>query len=226
MPPPGAHPAEPPREQASPAPPRILPMGEYAILVEVASLDEVLALHARLADTRPDGVIDLVPAARTVLIRVDPRTLSLAAARAWVRTIEVDPATRAPHPGPPIELPIVYDGPDLAATAALLGLDASELSRRHAATDWTVAFTGFAPGFGYLISADWPFGVPRLDAPRTRVPAGAVGLAAGFTGAYPRETPGGWRLIGTTSAVLFDPDAAQPALLPPGARVRFREASR
>jgi biotin-dependent carboxylase-like uncharacterized protein len=85
-----------------------------------------------------------------------------------------------------------------------------------------VAFTGFAPGFGYLVSPDWPYDVPRLASPRTRVPAGAVGLAAGFTGAYPRETPGGWRLIGTTDASLFDPDAASPALLAPGTRVRFR----
>ncbi len=85
-----------------------------------------------------------------------------------------------------------------------------------------MAFTGFAPGFGYLVSPDWPHDVPRLDSPRTRVPAGAIGLAAGFTGAYPRETPGGWRLIGATSARLFDPDAASPALLAPGARVAFR----
>ena len=96
------------------------------------------------------------------------------------------------------------------------------LVAQHAAARWSVAFTGFAPGFGYLVSADWPYDVPRLEAPRTRVPEGAVGLAAGFTGAYPRETPGGWRLIGTTRAQLFDPDAASPALLAPGARVRFR----
>ena len=89
-----------------------------------------------------------------------------------------------------------------------------------------MAFTGFAPGFGYLIGGAWPFDVPRLESPRARVPAGAVGLAAGYTGAYPRETPGGWRLIGTTSATLFDAAAAAPALLPPGARVRFREANR
>ena len=93
---------------------------------------------------------------------------------------------------------------------------------QHAAARWSVAFTGFAPGFGYLTSADWPYDVPRLDVPRTRVPKGSVGLAAAFTGAYPRETPGGWQLIGTTRAELFDPDAASPALLSPGGRVRFR----
>ena len=108
----------------------------------------------------------------------------------------------------------------------LLGVSADELVRRHAAAEWTVAFTGFAPGFGYLVSPDWPFEVPRLPSPRTRVPRGAVGLAGEFTGAYPRETPGGWRLIGTTAASLFDADATPPALLAPGTRVRFRPAAR
>ena len=135
-----------------------------------------------------------------------------------------------PHPRPPrtrrsIELEVVYDGADLADTAALLGMSPDELVRRHTSAEWSVAFTGFAPGFGYLISPDWTFDVPRLAIPRTRVPRGSVGLAAGFTGAYPRDTPGGWRLIGTTDAPLFDPDAASPALLAPGARVRFRAAT-
>ena len=84
-----------------------------------------------------------------------------------------------------------------------------------------MAFVGFAPGFGYLVSDDWPFEVPRLDAPRTRVPAGAVALAGAFGGVYPRQSPGGWRLIGRTDAVLWDPDADPPALLVPGRRVRF-----
>lgn len=200
---------------------RILPMGDRALLAEVASLDEVLALHDRLAATRPDGVVDLVPAARTVLVKVDPRVLSLSAARAWISRAPVAAASVDSHTAPLIELDIVYDGADLAGTAALVGISADELVRRHQAAEWTVAFTGFAPGFGYLVSADWRFDVPRLESPRTRVPAGAVGLAGSFSGAYPRETPGGWRLIGTTAARLFDADAAAPALLAPGARVRF-----
>lgn len=202
---------------------RLLPLGEHAVLVEVDSLDAVLALHARLEASRPDGVVDLVPAARTVLVRVDPRALSLAAAKAWIERAP-DAAASVAAPASVVELEATYDGPDLADTAELLGMSADELVRRHAAAEWTVAFTGFAPGFGYLVSTDWPFEVPRLASPRTRVPAGAVGLAAGFTGAYPRETPGGWRLIATTDAALFDPDAASPALLAPGARVRFRPA--
>lgn len=210
---------------ASSGAPRILPMGERALLLEVASLDDALAAHARLEASRPDGVIDLVPAARTVLVRLEPSLLPLSAARTWIARSATDAASVPVAAGEVVELDVEYDGPDLAETAALLGMTADELVRRHAGAEWSVAFTGFAPGFGYLVSPDWDLDVPRLPSPRTRVPRGAVGLAAGFTGAYPRETPGGWRLIGTTSAPLFDPGAAHPALLPPGARVRFRAVS-
>ena len=202
--------------------PRVRPMGERAFLLEVGTLDEVLPLHAELAATRPEGVVDLVPAARTVLVRVDTRRLPLAAGRAWALGAAEAAEPEGGDAGALVELDIVYDGADLAATADLIGIGTEELVRRHAAAEWRVAFTGFAPGFGYLVSEDWPFDVPRLDSPRTRVPAGAVGLAGGFSGAYPRETPGGWRLIGTTAERLFDPDAASPALLAPGTRVRFR----
>ncbi len=202
--------------------PRILPFGDRALLAEVDSLDAVLALHARLEASRPAGVVDLVPAARTVLVRVEPQVLALAAARAWIE--RAPEAASAVRPAAAVEIEVRYDGPDLAETALLLGIDVDELVRRHSAAEWSVAFTGFAPGFGYLVSEDWPFDVPRLDVPRTRVPAGAIGLAGAFSGAYPRETPGGWRLIATTEATLFDPDAASPALLAPGARVRFRPA--
>ncbi|WP_243075589.1 urea amidolyase family protein [Microbacterium sp. SS28] len=202
---------------------RLLPMGDRAVLAEVGSLDDVLALHAALAASRVEGVIDLVPAARTVLVHVDPSALTLAAARSWIDRAarETDAAAPVPADAPVVELDVAYDGPDLASTAGLLAIGPGELAERHAAAEWTVAFTGFAPGFAYLVSPAWTFDVPRLASPRTRVPAGAIGLAAGFAGAYPRETPGGWRLIGTTSAALFDPDAAAPALLTPGARVRF-----
>lgn len=205
-----------------PAAPRLLPMGDRAVLAEVASLDAAIALHARLEGTRPTGVLDLVPAARTVLVRVDPSRLPLAAATSWiVEAVRDAAAARTASPGV-VELDVAYDGADLSETAALLGVTADEVVRRHTAAEWTVAFTGFAPGFGYLVSPQWRFDVPRLESPRTRVPRGAVGLAGEFTGAYPRETPGGWRIIGRTSVALFDPDAASPALLAPGARVRFR----
>lgn len=208
----------------SPAPtvPRLLPMGDRAVLAEVDSLEAAVALHERLESTRPAGVLDLVPAARTVLVRVDPVQLPLAAVKTWIVDASRDAAAAGAAPPAVVELDVAYDGADLSETAELLGVTAGELVHRHAAAEWTVAFTGFAPGFGYLVSPQWRFDVPRLESPRTRVPRGAVGLAGEFTGAYPRETPGGWRLIGRTSAALFDPDAASPALLAPGARVRFR----
>ncbi|WP_235561320.1 urea amidolyase family protein [Microbacterium sp. Leaf151] len=199
---------------------RLLPMGERAVLAEVADLSAVLSLHAALAENPLDGVDDLVPAARTVLVAFDPARVSREVVRAWI----LDAARRAPDAdasGPLVEVPVRYDGADLASTADLLGIPVAELVSRHAGVEWTVAFTGFAPGFAYLVSAGWPYDVPRLAEPRTRVPAGAVGLAGGFSGAYPRETPGGWRLIGTTDEMLFDPDAAAPVLLLPRARVRF-----
>ncbi|GAA2986280.1 KipI family sensor histidine kinase inhibitor [Microbacterium terrae] len=202
---------------------RILPVGERALLVEVDGLAEVLRTHAALDAARIEGVVDLVPAARTVLVRIDSRVLQPTAARAWIAGVEI-PEAGAVAAGSPVELDVVYDGADLADTAELLGLTTDGLVARHSAACWTVAFTGFAPGFGYLVSDDWPFDVPRLDVPRTRVPAGSVALAAGFSGAYPRETPGGWRLIGATDAPLFDPDSDSPALLMPGTRVRFRVA--
>jgi KipI family sensor histidine kinase inhibitor len=207
-------------------------MGDRAVLVEFDALDDVLRAHAALSAERAPGVTDLVPAARTVLVVCDPARRSVAAVRAWLeRTLAgtspltpLEPhATARPDATPsPIELPIVYDGADLSALAAELGMPADELAAEHAVAEWTVAFTGFAPGFAYLVSPQWRHDVPRRSSPRTRVPAGAVGLAGEFTGAYPRETPGGWQLIGTTSAPLFDPAATAPALLAPGARVRFR----
>ncbi|MFG6477371.1 allophanate hydrolase subunit 1 [Microbacterium sp. P06] len=201
----------------------VRPMGERALLAEVDSLEEVLALHAALDAHRPAGVVDLVPAARTVLVIVDPAALSLSAARRWIARVAGDVRTDAAAPGPLVEIAVRYDGADLAETAGLMGLTPPQLVARHLATEWSVAFTGFAPGFAYLVGDGWSFDVPRLPAPRTRVPGGSVALAGAFCGAYPRETPGGWRLIGTTDAVLFDPGVDAPTLLPPRTRVRFVE---
>ncbi len=93
--------------------------------------------------------------------------------------------------------------------------------RRHTAVDYLVAFLGFTPGFPYLVGLDPALHVPRRATPRTRVPAGSVGLAGSQTGVYPTASPGGWQLIGRTEAVLFDPDRDPPALLAPGDRLRF-----
>jgi len=120
-----------------------------------------------------------------------------------------------------LEVPVTYDGADLEDVAHLLRCDVAELVRRHTAEEWTVAFCGFAPGFGYLTSASQSWDVPRRPSPRTRVPAGAVALAGEFSGIYPRESPGGWQLLGRTELVPFDLSREPAALLRPGVRVRF-----
>ncbi|MBF4568310.1 allophanate hydrolase subunit 1 [Plantibacter sp. VKM Ac-2880] len=207
-------------------------MGEEAVLLELGSLDDVLLVHRALAASRPGGLVDLVPAARTVLAVTDARGPALAAVGAWLlataervlRPGEADPIGSATGASdrPEVVIPVRYDGADLQETAALLGTDADGLVARHTGCVWTVAFSGFAPGFAYLVGGPtWPFEVPRLSVPRTAVPAGAVALAGAFSGVYPRASPGGWRIIGSTDTVLWDTTADPPALLVPGERVRF-----
>ncbi|GAA1766821.1 5-oxoprolinase subunit B family protein [Agromyces humatus] len=204
---------------------RLLPSGEAAVLVECDGLDEVLALHDALAADRLPGVVELVPAARTVLVGVDTDVLPLESAMTWIRRATLAaPVTGEREAADVATIPVVYDGDDLAATAHLLDISTEALVDAHRSAEWRVAFAGFAPGFGYLVCDDWPYEVPRLDAPRTRVPAGAVALAGAFAGVYPRQSPGGWRLIGRTDAVLWDAQSDPPALLVPGRRVRFEAA--
>jgi KipI family sensor histidine kinase inhibitor len=199
---------------------RILPAGDAAVLVELADLAEAGRLYASLRRDPLPGALDLVPATRTVLVTLDRAVTGPEQAAAALRS---RPLADAPDPaaGRLVRLPTRYDGPDLADVAELTGLPAEEVVRRHAASEWTVAFCGFAPGFAYLVGGDPALRVPRRETPRTAVPAGSIGLADSFTGAYPRRMPGGWQLIGRTDAVLWDLDRESPALLPPRTRVRF-----
>lgn len=201
---------------------RVLPSGTTAVLVELDHLDEVLGLYAALADAPPAGVVDLVPAARTVLVIIDPGVTSLPAVAREVRA--TGPKQTRAGSGRLVQIPVSYDGEDLHEAARLLGGDVAELIRRHTGALWTVAFSGFAPGFGYLTSPSWSEQVPRRATPRTTVPAGAVGLAGQFSGVYPRPSPGGWQLIGRTELAMFDTAREPAALLPPGVQVRFVDA--
>jgi KipI family sensor histidine kinase inhibitor len=202
---------------------RLLPSGSTALLVELDALDDVLALYAALADAPPAGVVDVVPAARTVLLVTDPARTTLAAVAEAVRT--TTPRPGAQRSGDTVELPVHYDGADLADAAGLLGLTPAELVERHTGAPWTVAFCGFAPGFGYLVQPGGTWDVPRRATPRTKVPPGSVALAGEFSGVYPRESPGGWQLLGRTDTAVFDLDREPAALLRPGTRVRFVAAS-
>ncbi|MGY1914472.1 5-oxoprolinase subunit B family protein [Blastococcus sp. SYSU DS0973] len=198
---------------------RAVPYGDRAVLVEAADPADVPGLRAALAAAPLAGQVDLVPAARTVLVVLDrpPTELDLAVLRRLV------PAElSAGSAGATVELPVVFDGPDLAEVARLTGRTEDAVVGALTAARFVVAFGGFAPGFGYLTGLPAALHVPRRPTPRTRVPAGAVALAGPYAGVYPRASPGGWQLVGRTDAVLFDVDRDPPALLAPGTAVRFR----
>lgn len=198
---------------------RVTPYGEHALLVELPAEGAVLTLAASLAAVPVEGVEEVVPADVSLLLWLVPGA-DRASVAAEVRERRVDRVVRSV--GELVAIPVVYDGPDLDDVAVRTGLPVDEVVRIHAGTELTVAFCGFAPGFAYLAGLPRRLWVPRRDTPRTRVPAGSVALAEDRTGVYPRDSPGGWQVIGHTDVVLWDLDRDPPALLRPGLRVRFR----
>ncbi|ASU84536.1 allophanate hydrolase subunit 1 [Nocardiopsis gilva YIM 90087] len=200
---------------------RVLSCADAGVLIEVADLDEVLALHGALSEDPPPGVAEVVPAARTVMVRLaedgDAAAVAAAVRRLRPRAVRPDSVDEA-------EIEVDYSGADLADISAHTGISERDVVAAHTGAVWTVAFCGFAPGFGYLVGGDPRLDVPRRAEARTRVPAGAVALAGRFTGVYPRSSPGGWQLLGHTDAVIWDLERDPPGLLRPGMRLRFREA--
>ena len=196
---------------------RLLPYGADAVLLECADLAETQRLRPAIQPRFP-AVTEIVPGARTLLLRLE-QPLSAREQQDLLDLPGVDLAsTDEPDT---VSIPVDYSGPDLAEVADRTGMDPDELVVVHTGQVWTVAFCGFAPGFGYLAGEHDRLRVPRRERPRTTVPAGAVGLADAFSGIYPRSGPGGWQLIGRTDATLWDLDRDPPALLRPGTRVRF-----
>jgi KipI family sensor histidine kinase inhibitor len=202
---------------------RLRPVGPRALLIEAESPAAAAAWQETVLRLADDGVlprpIEVVPGARTLLLDgVDAEA---------VRQVLAGLGPPGPDPAradsPVVEIPVTYDGADLAEVARLWGVTEAEVVARHTATEFRVAFCGFAPGFPYLEGLDVQ--VPRRATPRTSVPAGSVGLAGRYCGIYPGASPGGWQLLGRTGAQLFDVDRDPPALLPPGTRVRFVEAA-
>lgn len=194
------------------------------LLVECADLTATMHLHHSLETAALPGVLELVPAARTVLVRFDPARTSARVLEETIRGLDLSSA--GGDDARTVTIDVRYDGEDLTEVADLLGVSPAEVVTRHQRARWQVAFAGFAPGFGYLAGDDPLFDVPRRSSPRTRVPVGSVGLAGEFTGVYPRSSPGGWQLIGRTDAPLWDLDRDPPALFVPGTLVSFREADR
>jgi KipI family sensor histidine kinase inhibitor len=200
--------------------------GDRALLVQLQDLDEVLNFTELLRGVNLPAVEDLVPAARTVLVRAG-RGSDLGQLRETLLAIYGRlPAGRIASPcGEPVVISVDYDGPDLDEVAGLCGLTPAELISAHTSGAYRGAFFGFAPGFCYLTGGDSRLlRVPRRPTSRTRVPAGSVALAGEFAAVYPRQSPGGWQLIGSTEVGLWDANSSPPALIEPGRRVQFVDA--
>lgn len=203
----------------------IRPVGTESLLVETGSLEVAHRLHALLDATRPAGVTDIVPGAATVLVTAPGadlarlrRTLHELLARAAEPAGPEQPGRDA---APVVTIPVEYDGADLAEVARLTGLTEAEVVARHTGSELVVGWLGFAPGFAYLTGLDPALHVPRLETPRTSVPAGSVAIAGPYTAVYPSASPGGWRLLGRTTARVWDVSADPPSIFRPGTRVRF-----
>jgi KipI family sensor histidine kinase inhibitor len=199
---------------------RVLPYGSHAALVDLDSAEEVFGLSTDLAEDPLPGTVELVPAARTLLLRYDESTgfdrISAALAK---RSIAVRPQ----QAGTEVVVPVRYDGADLADVVRETGLSEREVVQLHMSATYAVAFCGFAPGFGYLTGLDQRLHLPRRGTPRVKVPAGSVAIAGEYSAVYPRESPGGWHLIGRTELPVWDVERDPPQLLVPGTHVRFAE---
>ncbi|MEV6879639.1 allophanate hydrolase subunit 1 [Amycolatopsis sp. NPDC051128] len=195
---------------------RLLPCGRRAVLVETG---DVLGFQAALTQAPPDGVVELVPAARTLLVRFDPTVTDVDRLGALLR--QVSPVDSRATEAREVVIPVVYDGADLADVAADTGLTVAEVVARHSTGSYVSAFCGFAPGFAYLSGSDPVLHVSRRSSPRTRIPPGSVAIAGEYTAVYPSASPGGWRLLGRTDVPVWDVERDPPNLLPPGTRVRF-----
>ena len=189
---------------------RVLSAGDRAALIELPDNEAATRLARGLLAS--GAYVDVVLGHRTVLVRWGDEEPEL----------DLEAAFSAPAPDAKVvELRVHYDGPDLSDLAALARLSPEEVVARHTGAVYVVGFLGFQPGFAYLLGLDELLHVPRLDEPRTYVPAGSVAVAGPYSGVYPRVSPGGWRLLGSTETVMFDAALESPALLAPGDRVRF-----
>jgi KipI family sensor histidine kinase inhibitor len=197
-------------------PTRLLPMGLEAVLDEDPP-GEPAAWARGVRVLAIDGVVVVVPAARTVLIRC----VSAGALTAVRERLDAVQPQAADSVAADVTIAAVYDGEDLGEIADATGLSVETVIGLHSSAEYRVAFCGFAPGFGYLTGLPLELHLPRRASPRTRVPAGSVAIAAEYSAVYPRSSPGGWHLIGRTDAVLFDVERHPPALLAPGTTVRF-----
>lgn len=198
---------------------RFLPSGSDSFLVELDDLAITLTLLDALLAARLDGVREVIPGARTIMVRFDCWLTDRAKLISQIAALDL--SLRSSRSGELFEIPVTYDGEDLSDVAAFLGCTINEVVERHTQATYTVAFTGFAPGFAYMTCDDPGFDVPRRKSPRIKIPAGSVAIAGKFGGIYPSDSPGGWQLLGTTPLAMWDTTRERAALLAPGDRVRF-----
>lgn len=196
---------------------RVHTAGPSALLAEVADAEVARSLAGFIRQLFPD-ILDVVPAARTVLFDGVPDPPGLCAAlREWQSDVSTMTSEST------VTIPVRYDGPDLADVARHWGVSVAEVVARHGRLEFVAAFGGFSPGFSYLSGLPREWAVPRLSTPRNRVPPGSVAVADIWCAVYPQASPGGWLILGSTAVQMWDPTRSDPALLPPGTRVRFVE---
>jgi inhibitor of KinA len=203
----------------------VRPFGDRAFLIELEQrIDPSIVNAARaIADEwERRGLGEAIPAYASVVVAFDPDLTGWKDAAAAATALAAEPHhIGEPVQGRLIEVPTVYDGPDLAETAERSGLTVAELVALHGGREYRAFFLGFMPGLAYCGMLDPRIDAPRLSSPRPRVPAGSVAIASGQTLIYPVDSPGGWRLIGRTDLVVFDPAREPPALIRAGDRLRF-----
>ncbi len=208
---------------------RAVPLGDSAITIVLGAerstelLNRVHATAAALGAERLAEVQDIVPAYLGVAVFYDSLQASFSDVAAKLLAI-CDRRTALTADSDKIrehEIPVTYDGADLAQVSASTGLSVDEVIARHSSRLYSVDLLGFVPGFAYLSELDSALQLPRRSQPRPRVPAGSVAIAGAQTAVYSLDTPGGWHIIGRTDRVMFDPSRDPPALLSAGDMVRF-----
>jgi inhibitor of KinA len=218
------------------APTRFLPFGDNALLVEfgnVISLEinrKVVALNENIAEAEIRGIEEIVPTFRSLLVRYDASKISYEQLVFRIKNIETKLSdSSVKEVGRKITIPTVYGGkygPDLNYVAQYHRLTEEQVVELHSRNEYRVYMLGFIAGFPYLGEVSREISTPRLETPRLKVPAGSIGIAEKQTGIYPREAPGGWRIIGRTSLKLFNPLQQPPSLLKPGDTVKFEPISK
>lgn len=214
----------------------ITALGDGALLVDVVDLSSAhrlaAAVDAHCRDGRtPAGIDEAVVGLASVVVHLQPG-VEMDAVEEWLSHLSPDDLPErstgrdggwpGSHGQRHLEIPVVFDGPDLDEVAQRTGVTADTVVAWMTTAELGVAFVGFSPGFPYLVGLPPPLAsVPRRPSPRAAVPAGSVAVGGGFASVYPQSTPGGWMLLGRTSIALFDPDRPPYATLAPGDTVRF-----